>query len=93
MTYPSAAELIANARAEIDAIDRLMVELLIRRCDVASRIGAVKREQGLPVFDPAREAKLLSRLAEQARPPLTPEVIATVWKSILEASRAVQHRF
>ena len=81
---------LADARAEIDALDHLLVELLIRRYTVAGRIGRLKRERGLPVFDPAREAALLARLSEQARPPLTPDALVMIWETLLEVSRAVQ---
>ena len=94
MAIPSisgpSADPLDGARAEIDAIDRLLVELLIRRCTVSVRIGGLKRERGLPVLDPAREAELLSKLSGQVRPPLAPEGFAMIWEAILEVSRAAQ---
>ena len=53
-------------RSQIDEIDAGMVELYKRRMEIADRIGAYKREHGLPVYDSERERMLLNRVGEQA---------------------------
>ena len=45
-------------RSEIDAIDKGLADLFFRRMEVVEKIACYKRETGLPVFDPAREAQL-----------------------------------
>lgn len=57
---------INELRKEIDAVDRELVELFARRMEVAAKISACKREQGLPVLDRAREAEKLDSVAALA---------------------------
>ena len=51
-------------REQIDEIDARMVELLRRRMEVSGKIAQTKQESGKKVFDPARERKKLSSIAE-----------------------------
>ena len=46
---------LQSLRRDIDAIDRELVELFRRRMNVTARVGAYKRERGIPVLDQARE--------------------------------------
>jgi chorismate mutase len=53
---------IEHYRDKIDEVDGKIVELLEKRVDLAKKIGVVKRKQGLPVSDAARENSVLSRV-------------------------------
>jgi chorismate mutase len=53
-------------RAEIDECDRKIIRLLARRLDAVQKIGQYKKIHKLPVFDEAREAKLLADRKRQA---------------------------
>ena len=53
-------------RAEIDQIDKQMVELFQKRMEVCSRVSDYKRAHDLPVFAPDRERALLARVTEMA---------------------------
>lgn len=57
---------LKDLRREIDAIDAEMVKLFVQRMEVSAKIAAVKKEQNLPVFVPAREAEKLAEVAELA---------------------------
>lgn len=63
---------LAAARARIDELDRQMARLFAERMNAVSKVAAYKKERGLPVRDPAREAAVLERgagmLAEELRP-------------------------
>lgn len=54
-------------RAEVERIDRALVELIAERVGIARRIGQLKRQSGAPTLDPAREAAVVRRNAELAR--------------------------
>ena len=43
-------------REEIDRIDEVIVRLLDRRARCAYSIGRIKNEQGMPIYEPQREA-------------------------------------
>ena len=57
---------LQELREEINGIDREIVDLYRRRLETAEAIGAWKRENGVPVYDPGRERELLDRVAEMA---------------------------
>ena len=62
-------EALNDLRQDIDALDAQLAALYRRRMDVAARIAAVKREQGLPVLQPEREQEIRAQLAELAGNP------------------------
>ena len=55
---------IKESRAEIDALNRELVEKFCRRMDVAADVADYKREHGLPVYDRTREREILADMAE-----------------------------
>ena len=57
---------LQELRERINGIDRDIVDLYLKRMETSQAIGAWKRENGIPVYDPARERQLLDRVAEQA---------------------------
>ena len=77
-------EALNDLRQDIDALDAQLAALYRRRMDVAARIAAVKREQGLPVLQPEREQEIRARLAELAAPALQPGLQA--WFRALRAA-------
>ena len=77
-------EALNDLRQDIDALDARLAALYRRRMDVAARIAAVKREQGLPVLQPERERELCARLTELAAPALQPGMQA--WFEALRAA-------
>lgn len=48
-------------RKEIESIDQEMLELFLKRMDVAYQIGSYKKEHHLPIFDEQREKALLEK--------------------------------
>ncbi len=53
---------IPELRQEIDGINEEMKRLMTRRMELARQIGEMKKAQGLPVFDPQREAAILEKM-------------------------------
>ncbi|MEW5747855.1 MAG: prephenate dehydrogenase/arogenate dehydrogenase family protein [Candidatus Thermoplasmatota archaeon] len=53
-------------RAEVDRIDAELIRLISKRADVAREIGLTKRKDGLKVRDPARERKVVEKMARLA---------------------------
>ena len=80
---------LQDLRREIDAIDRELVELFRRRMDVTARVGAYKRERGIPVLDQERERQVLRNKGELAGEALRPAVI-TLYQTIMALSRRQQ---
>ena len=52
---------LEKARREIDQADEEIARAFERRMRAAAAVAAYKKENGLPVFDPAREQALIER--------------------------------
>ncbi|MDD2532422.1 MAG: chorismate mutase [Candidatus Methanomethylophilaceae archaeon] len=53
-------------RNEIALIDQEVIGLVSRRTSLAERIGRMKMSEGLPIKDPAVEAKVIARYRSYA---------------------------
>lgn len=88
----SVAPPLDELRAEIDRIDRAILELLVERTDVVRRIGEVKndRHTGRLAMRPAREACILRRLAASAGDRFPTAVLVRMWRELLAAQTRLQ---
>ncbi|MBQ4347948.1 MAG: chorismate mutase [Firmicutes bacterium] len=57
---------LEQCREEINKIDENIVKLYCERMEIADRIGEYKKENGLPVYDAARERQLIDKVIELA---------------------------
>jgi chorismate mutase len=89
-----AAELSVEAlRAEIDQIDEVLVRLLDSRARCAYAIGRVKRAEGRPVYEPAREASVLAHVREVNQAlggPLDDDAISRLFERVIDEARRIQ---
>ena len=82
---------LEELRAEIEGIDRELVELMAQRTYVAETIARVKAEGGLPTTDEAQERVVMERAGENAeRFDLEPEVIRDVFRLLIELNKDQQ---
>lgn len=76
-------------REEIDAINLRLRELLQQRAAVCGRIATHKREHGMPLVDPSREADMMMSLLRECGEGFSPEALARIFAAILDESRAL----
>ncbi|PLW69761.1 prephenate dehydratase [Pseudohalioglobus lutimaris] len=91
-----------QVRADIDAIDREIQELISRRAKCAQRVADIKlaevlaaREAGdataeVVYYRPEREAQVLHRIMERNQGPLAGETVAHVFREIMSACLALE---
>ncbi len=84
MTLPG----LPNLRDQIDTIDQQILQLVRRRLELVLKVGEIKRDHGVRVYDPERERLMLDQLARSAEPPLTPETIRRIFERIIDESRS-----
>lgn len=77
-------------RVKIDAIDVELLRLLNERAKVAKDIGAIKSREGLPIYSPEREDRVIRSLIDRSEGPLTPEAIRAIYCEIMSAALAVE---
>lgn len=81
---------LEELRQAVDDVDDKLLDLLKTRQKLASQIGALKREMGLPIYDPRRERQILTRLKDNNDGHLSEEGILAAWREIFSASRQAQ---
>lgn len=91
-TPPAAAEIVA-LRAEIDALDDAMHDLLMQRAAVVARLAGSRAKGSGSPLRPGREAAVLRRLLARHAGPLRRERIVRIWREIFMASTAIQGAF
>jgi isochorismate pyruvate lyase len=86
-TLPHCADM-TEVRAAIDAIDRRMVALIAERLHYIDEAARIKQQRHA-VRDEARIADVLAKVrAEAQRLGCDPDVVATAYKALVEASIA-----
>jgi chorismate mutase len=86
---PPAFRDLAAMRADIDAVDHALLDLVAKRQALVIELFAYKRRQALPLIDPRREEELvLERRAYAARLGLPPPLAEAIFRAILDGSHA-----
>lgn len=86
-------EKIGPMREEIDRIDSEILSLLTRRQAQVEKVVALKKACDVPVYHPAREEDLISRLRSQAQAAgMDPDFLEDLYRVILRQSRVKQTR-
>ncbi|REL34729.1 bifunctional chorismate mutase/prephenate dehydrogenase [Thalassotalea euphylliae] len=84
-------EALAQCRAEIDQLDSELVQLLAKRRQVTSRVGALKSEVGMPIYAPDREASLIEQRRKQASEQgVNPDLVQDILRRIMQDSYSSQ---
>jgi len=82
-------EKLTELRTEIEKIDADLIDLIIKRLEIAKKIGDFKKENSLPIFDPKREEELkklnISKVKDEFK-----NGYEEILNAILKASKDVQ---
>jgi chorismate mutase len=81
---------IDELRQQIDDIDAQLVELLSRRAACALAIGHEKKLVGLEVYQPSREAEVLSHVQRINKGPLHDEAVKRLFERIIDEARRLE---
>ena len=80
---------LADYRTQIDRVDQELIKLFQERMEIARGIAQVKKDESLPVMDPAREREKLHQIGEMAGPALR-GYAERLWGTLFELSRQYQ---
>ena len=81
---------LEELRAQIDALDRQLVELLSERARAALMIGHLKVKTSLPVYEPAREKVIYQNVRAANKGPLPDIELTHIYERIIDVMRALQ---
>ena len=90
MTPDEARSRLEELRVLIDDVDRRVVELLNQRTLVVEDIGRVKRQAGLPIYEPKREDQVFVNVAQSNQGPMTHEALRGIFERIIDEMRKIQ---
>jgi len=78
-------------RAEIEDIDREIVELIARRTYVADSVAQVKAERDLPTTDESQEARVMERAGRNAEQfDVDSNLVKAVFRLLIELNKVEQ---
>lgn len=80
---------LEETRAEIDAIDRQLLPLFLKRMELAADVAEYKGKHDMPTFRPEREQEILERAAGDAGPEFA-DYAVRFFSGIMKLSREYQ---
>lgn len=83
---------LPEVRREIEETDRALLALVEKRMELSRKMGAIKREKGLPIYDPVRERELFELYAQCVKNPENMDYAQAMMLSLLRASKREQRR-
>ena len=81
---------IADWRRKIDDLDRRLVELLNERAQCAHEIGKLKRNSGMPIYEPDREKVIFENIKRSNPGPLSEMQLRMVYERLVDVMRQIQ---
>ncbi|MCK4258906.1 MAG: bifunctional 3-deoxy-7-phosphoheptulonate synthase/chorismate mutase [Halanaerobiales bacterium] len=83
---------IQKLREELDVINKQLLKLLNRRAEVVQKVGQIKKENNLPIYDPEREQVMYAKIVANNTGPFSDETIEHLFKEIAKASTKLQEK-
>jgi chorismate mutase len=81
---------LEDLRRRIDLLDESLVKLLNARAACALEIGRLKRETGIPIYQPAREAEVLRNVEKVNLGPLDQPAMKRLFERIIDEARHLE---
>jgi chorismate mutase len=81
---------LEDLRKRIDLLDESLVRLLNARAACALEIGRLKREMGVPIYQPEREAEVLRHVQTRNTGPLDSPAIKRLFERIIDEARHLE---
>ena len=81
---------ISDWRKKIDELDRKLVDLLSQRAQAAHEIGKLKRDAGMPIYEPDRERAVFDNVREVNPGPLPDRDLLCIYERIMDIMRQIQ---
>ncbi len=83
---PAQRDELESLRTRIDEVDRGLISLLNKRAELVVEVGRIKRDAGLPIYVPNREAQVLSKVLKLNPGPLPGRAIEGVYRELMSGS-------
>lgn len=81
---------INDLRIEIDRLDRELLRIFNERAGLALKIGEIKKELQMPVYDPEREKRIFVAMTAANPGPLEDSAIVRLFERVIDESRRLE---
>ncbi len=81
---------IDDYRKEINHLDNELLRIFNQRAALALKIGEIKKEQGIPVYDPEREKRIFETISQANPGPLENDAIVRLFERVIDESRSLE---
>ena len=81
---------IDEIRTAINQIDDQLLQLFNERASLALKIGHIKQQQDLPIYDPRREKLIFERMRQDNPGPLEDSAIIRLFERVIDESRSLE---
>ena len=81
---------ISDWRKKIDELDRQLVDLISQRAQAAHAIGKLKRDLGMPIYEPDRERIVFANATKCNPGPLSDPDLLRIYERIMDVMRQIQ---
>jgi len=81
---------IDDIRREIDRLDSELLRIFNQRAGLALQIGEIKKQLGLPIYDPSREKRIFDKMKADNPGPLDDGAIIRLFERVIDESRRLE---
>lgn len=81
---------IDSIRIRINQLDDELLRIFNERASLALEIGEVKKQKGLPIYDPKREKLIFERMKKENLGPLDNAAIIRLFERVIDESRSLE---
>lgn len=81
---------IDDYRKEINQLDSELLRIFNQRAALALKIGEIKKEHGIPVYDPEREKRIFEAMSNANPGPLENDAIIRLFERVIDESRRLE---
>lgn len=90
MTQEDGMKEMAKWRDRIDELDLELVKLFNERTQCAIEIGHIKKQLGLEIYSPSREAQVIANVTGANTGPLDTEAIRRLFERVIDEARRIE---
>ena len=81
---------IDDYRKEINRLDGELLRIFNQRAALALKIGEIKKEHGIAVYDPEREKRIFDAMSRDNPGPLENDAIVRLFERVIDESRSLE---
>ena len=81
---------ISHWRNRIDLLDRKILKLLNDRARCVLALVPLKKKNGIPIYEPDREADVFRNILENNGGPLSAQALKRIYERVIDEMRSIQ---